>query len=126
MKKGFTLSEIVIVMAIIALLMTSGISLIIQYRGMSARLEVVTNLHSAKLMVEGIVRSTNRVSEANIISRIQQLSEYPGFEEVTVVSVDATSVGDTPTKRVFRVVLKDERVSREEEFYVYRFDPYAE
>lgn len=113
-------------MAIIALLITSGMALIIQYRGMSARLEVVTNLHSAKLMVEGIVRSTNRVSEANIISRIQQLSEYPGFEEVTVVSVDATLVGDTPTKRIFRVVLKDERVSREEEFYVYRYDPYAE
>ncbi|MGC9321212.1 MAG: type II secretion system protein, partial [Kosmotogaceae bacterium] len=55
MRRGFTISEIVIVLAIIGLLISSGVALIIQYRGMSARLEVVTNLHSAKLMVEGIV-----------------------------------------------------------------------
>lgn len=115
-----------IVLAIIGLLISSGVALIIQYRGMSARLEVVTNLHSAKLVVEGIVRSANRVNEANIISRIEDLSNYPGFEEVSVVSVEATSVGGTPVKRVFKVVLKDDRLLREEEFYVYRYDPYAE
>ncbi len=83
-------------------------------------------MHSAKLLVEGIVRSANRVSESNIIDRIELLSTYPGFQDVTVVSVDATNIGSSPTRRVFKVVLLDERIGREEEFYVYRFDPFAE
>lgn len=119
------MSEIIIVMAIMALLIVSGVALIIQYRGMSARLEVVTNLHSAKLMVESIVRNSNRVSEENISSQIQKLSEYPGFGEVEVVDVESEELGSSAEKRVFRVVLRDKRVSREEEFYVYRYDPYA-
>jgi len=77
-------------------------------------------------MVESIVRSANRVSEANIRSQINKLSEYPGFEEVEVVNVESEEIGGSAEKRVFKVILRDKRLSREEVFYVYRFDPFAE
>ncbi|HOI62946.1 MAG TPA: hypothetical protein PLM80_02215 [Mesotoga sp.] len=113
-------------LAVLAMLISSGIALILQYRSMSATLEISTNLHSAKLLVEGIVRSANRVSEENIIDRIEQLSNYPGFQDVEVASVEATNIEDSPTRRIFEVVLRDRRVGVEEVFHVFRFDPFAE
>ncbi len=108
-------------LAIIALLITSGVALILQYRGLSSRLEVVTNLHSAKILVEGLVR--NSLVQENIEDVIQRLSEYPGFEDVEAELIDAT---DTKNGIIFTVKLFDKRIAREEEFYVYRFDPFKE
>jgi len=107
------------VLAIIALLITSGVALIIQYRSLSSRLEVVTNLHSAKILVEGLIR--NSLVQENIEGVITKLSEYPGFEDVEAELIDAT---DTINGTVFTVRLLDRRIAREEEFYVYRFDPF--
>lgn len=115
------MSEIVIVLAIIALLITSGVALIIQYRSLSSRLEVVTNLHSAKILVEGLVR--NSLVKENIEEVIAKLSEYPGFEDTEAELIDAV---DTKNGMIFTVKLFDKRIAREEEFYVYRFDPFKE
>jgi len=123
---GYSIVELLVVLAVLAMLISSGIALILQYRSMSATLEISTNLHSAKLLVEGIVRSANRVSEENIIDRIEQLSNYPGFQDVEVASVEATNIEDSPTRRIFEVVLRDRRVGVEEVFHVFRFDPFAE
>jgi len=111
----------VIVLAIIALLISSGVALIIQYRGLSSKLEVVTNLQSAKMLVEGLVR--NSLSQENINDLIAALSQYPGFEDV---EASLTAVTDTTNGKVFTIKLADRRIGREEEFYVYRFDPFKE
>jgi len=110
---------------IIAFLIAGGVTIIIQYKAMSSRLEVATNIHTAKLAVEGIVRNSS--SEEDIERTIGELSTYPGFEEVTaeLISKTALKPGEEIVGWVFEVSLTDNRIGRREVFSVYRYDPYA-
>ena len=97
----------------------------LQYKAISSRLEVATNIHAAKLTVEGIVR--NASSEDDIERIIEELSTYPGFEQVVadVISKTALKPGEKIMGWIFEVSLTDNRIGRREVFNVYRYDPYA-
>ncbi len=119
--------EILIIIVIVSILTVSGVSMLLAYRAMSGRTLVATNLLSARVAVEEIIRNTNRISPSEIERRINEVTDYPGFGDVTVVSVAHNYPFEEMKKlMLFEVQLKDGRIGREEIFYVYRYDPYAE
>ncbi|GEM_PF-469602 len=118
-----------IAIVVVSVFVVAGLAMLLSYREMSARTLVATNVLSARVMVEEIVRNSNRVSPATIEDRINELSDYPGFEDVQVMNVDHEYPYEEqgmPKLMRFLVSLRDHRIGREETFYVYRYDPYAE
>ncbi len=112
-----TMLEILVVLFVIAVFLSGSIFIMLSYRQMSARTTVATNLRTARLLIEDLIRNSSSIERD-----FNDLSKHPGFEQIEVGPESFYSpVHSEDTLDIYYIVLKDQRIGREESFYVYKY-----
>ncbi|MGC9384926.1 MAG: type II secretion system protein [Kosmotogaceae bacterium] len=133
-KKGFTLIETVIVLAILTVFVTFGVSMMLQYKRLSLSAARVSEISAVKNLVNDYIRHDSNLKDAinsnnlttyfedRLKPALESRVEESGYDDIIIKGTpDGTISGSELNLATVHVLLEDTKSGKEEDVYVVIF-----